>query len=429
MLFRSNDNEVSVVVTNNTLTLGVKLEEAPSNEGYWCLFDDFTLYYEGADASVLSEELNALIANAETLAEQPMCEEAKASLTEAIDFAKNAGDNALTAISNLNDAMPIARTSIEAYKPLATALSDVEAKVASISASPATQAAFSAVYDEVESNYSDGKYANDEISEAIDRLNTAVTSFIMGDIVGSDEAPADVTLIMINPDMTEGTNGWTGAGTVSSEYTEMEQYNNTFDTYQIIKGVKNGTYRVTVQGYYRAGLAADAAAARTEGTEQLLALLYTNSHSSPIMSVIDGAHSEPLLGSMDEVDTWPNDNYIEGYGYIPNSLEGAREHFNAGKYNENETYAVVTDNTIKVGIKKDTKIDSDWTNFTNFKLYYLGENSTTDINSTTDATATPVATAYYSVNGTQNSKLVKGINIVKTTMSDGSVKVSKVFVK
>ncbi|MDO4425033.1 MAG: hypothetical protein Q4D17_04635, partial [Planctomycetia bacterium] len=65
----------------------------------------------------------------------------------------------------------------------------------------------------------------------------------------------------------------------------------------------------------------------------------------------------------------------EGYGVVPNNIASANGAFAAGLY-PNQLVVKVTDGTLKLGIKKETKIDYDWTCFDNFKLTYLGLYST-----------------------------------------------------
>jgi pectate lyase len=54
---------------------------------------------------------------------------------------------------------------------------------------------------------------------------------------------------------------------------------------------------------------------------------------------------------------------------------------------------------------------------------------TTAIRTVDSNISEPVETSYYSVNGSQQPRLQKGINIVKTRYSDGKVETKKIFVR
>lgn len=127
-----------------------------------------------------------------------------------------------------------------------------------------------------------------------------------------------------------------------------EAFNNDkFDVYQVMTGLKNGCYRVSCQGYYRPGGGVNAKGAQN-------AFLYANKEEAPLM----------LL-------------YNDGNG-VPNSHKTAADAFLAGRYAGNIVDVLVTDGTLRIGIKKDKRIDRDWTAFDNFRLTYYGKFETSD---------------------------------------------------
>ena len=76
----------------------------------------------------------------------------------------------------------------------------------------------------------------------------------------------------------------------------------------------------------------------------------------------------------------------------------------------------------------------DWTIFDTWTLLYYGDNSAQNPDGDASGIETPeaaevVSTTYYTLGGVTSSVPVKGINIVKSVMSDGTVKVSKILVK
>lgn len=128
-----------------------------------------------------------------------------------------------------------------------------------------------------------------------------------------------------------------------------EAYDNeNFDVYQVLTGVKNGLYLVSCQGYYRPGGNVDAAGARN-------AVLYANADEAPLQLLAD-----------------------DGNG-IPNNMDQAADAFLAGRYAGNEVRTVVTDGTLRIGVKKEAHVGKDWTAFDTFRLTYLGEADVSEI--------------------------------------------------
>jgi hypothetical protein len=66
--------------------------------------------------------------------------------------------------------------------------------------------------------------------------------------------------------------------------------------------------------------------------------------------------------------------------------------------------------------------------FNQIRLYYLGTEGYNAIEQvSTDANAQKIE--IFSINGTVQKQLQKGVNILKTTLKDGSIRVRKVLVK
>src|SRR5574344_1653713 len=145
-----------------------------------------------------------------------------------------------------------------------------------------------------------------------------------------------------------------------------EEYNKTFDVYQTLTGLPNGIYKFTCQGFYRAGSTTAAATAYTAGTASN-SLLYINDETSAIESICKDAVSTKL-GQGTESSVTLNSSTM----YIPNNMLAAAYYFLQGKYSDNAVTATVTDGTVKFGVKKTTTINTDWTIFDSFRLYYYG---------------------------------------------------------
>lgn len=91
-----------------------------------------------------------------------------------------------------------------------------------------------------------------------------------------------------------------------------------------------------------------------------------------------------------------------------------------------------TDGKVPTSQSDSNEAGAGWFKLDNFRLSYDSEEIPTSIKcleGIEDVAREVSGQEYYSVGGARLEKLQKGVNIVKTTLSDGSVKVSKTFVK
>ncbi len=179
----------------------------------------------------------------------------------------------------------------------------------------------------------------------------------------------DYTGYIVNPSF-EGNSGagWKGSPTV--DYNCAEKYNTTFDVYQDIEGLPAGQYLLACQGFYRAGTTANAASTHKAGTEHLNATLYANGTenvSTPLQSIIEEAGKKGAVGVM-----------ATSYGYVPNTMEQTSVYFRTDLYPNTLLCHVGDDGHLRIGVKKSTTIDRDWTIFDNFTLTRILEDTPED---------------------------------------------------
>lgn len=191
--------------------------------------------------------------------------------------------------------------------------------------------------------------------------------------------PVYLTHKIINPRFDDNNSGWNdgparggntgGTNNNVQSYDDRnpcaEHYNKTYDTYQVLTNLQNGIYGVRVQGFYRNGGYAAAAAARDNGTEALNAIFYANEKEIPLKSILEDAGKA----------TGGNRVNAGSFSGIPDNMSAASYSFSAGLY-ENVIYVEVTDGTLKIGIKKSVSVSADWTIFDNFRLEYYGNETT-----------------------------------------------------
>ena len=165
---------------------------------------------------------------------------------------------------------------------------------------------------------------------------------------------------------------WQGDPAIGGDNKNLnaEKFNTTFDVYQELTDIPNGTYEVSVQAFYRyGGHGADiAVSARTSGTEVIHASFYANGSQTPVLSIFDCA------GQCGEI------GISSSYGYVPNSQSDASAYMSADLYWSQPLRVNVSDGTLRLGITKSTTVTYDWTLFDNFRLVYLGSFLIYDIN-------------------------------------------------
>ena len=240
----------------------------------------------------------------------------------------------------------------------------------------------------------------------------------------------DYTASITNPSYASNNNtGWSGTSLTAASYTCAEHYNKNYDYYQTITGLPAGEYKVSVQAFYRAGLASSDYSTKDDASYNH-ALLYATGDGTTNTVALKRASSEAsstkLGGSESSV----------GSGlYIPNNMQAASIYFAAGKYNNSINAVVGTDGTLTIGLKKSTTISGDWTIFDNWTLeYYSNSSANANVRSALADDATgidamssneAVAISFYSLDGKPLTSPQRGINIAR--MSDGSTR--KIIVK
>jgi hypothetical protein len=165
---------------------------------------------------------------------------------------------------------------------------------------------------------------------------------------------------------------WTGSPAVGGENDNhcAEKWNAGIVTVsQVLRGMPNGVYRLSAQGFYRMGGMAEAAAARTNGTEVLHAKFFANGDSIDVMSVLDCA------GMLEGVG---NAGYT-GFDLAPNSMGEASKFFSAGLYEHSFMFTLEEGvDTIALGVTKTGSVAADWLIFDNFRLEFLGQKNDVD---------------------------------------------------
>lgn len=165
---------------------------------------------------------------------------------------------------------------------------------------------------------------------------------------------------MQNSDFNNGnSDGWTinsNAGQQAVSANVMRFWNGTFDFYQEISSLPKGTYRLSVQGFYRSS--GDSYQAFKNGTEHLTAFLYAGEAKAPLMSVY----------SYSMTSTVGNRQEHEGH-YYPDNSSSAAAAFNEGLYQGNYV-EFEAEGSVIIGIRCQEGETNNYCVFDNFKLEY-----------------------------------------------------------
>lgn len=453
-----------------TVRIGVRETKRPSaNAGDWAIWDNFTMKFLGGDQAAIDQVSGPVIEQGTALLGSKMNAEVHATLDAAISELKENGS--IKTINAAADAIAAANTSIQAYQTLGTAVVSAQTRYdnneaalanANKKTSAEAKAVFSAAKASAEAAYNDGTVADADVPAAIQALNEAVTKYVIYDNakLASKDNHVDISNVLVNNDFaTMDQTGWTvkkgNIGFQAGNSVEAaEFYNCDFDLKQKIVGLPAGTYYLKSKAYYRDGNNASAFADEDETvkkyeTNENAFLYFATSDSTfeatealkPIAACqIAGKNLSDYaaLGSTDGLT-----KYVEGADdnesfWIPNTMVTAQAFFKSeevGSKYESEPLKIVYDGKSEfyIGAYKDVKVTNDWTIIKNFTLEYAGYDPNEPVTAIKDienaAGNTTMGTKIYNAAGMLIGKLQRGINVVVTTLSDGSKKVSKIIMK
>ena len=433
--------EVSGLVTDGVLRFGVKLSDASGYNDYWCCYDNFELTYVSDDIADMQDICDKVVAQAEPLLTgKVMSAAALTGLQTAVNAVKTATtfEDLGAAISDVQAKITAANASINTYATLVKALENSKVRV---EANKTVAGTYKTNYDRVESNITNGTYADEEIPAAIAEISKFTTSYLMEGVAGTEASPADVTFVIANADFGTAKNtetnkvgnsdGWDktqNGGSNSVNYNCQEFYNNnSFKLSQKIYGLPAGKYTLKAQAFYRPG---DNKAMLTEANiAKANVKLFAGETESDVQLLISGALDAAPEAEGSFVALAEGTDYAGKY--VPNDMLAASSVFDLGLYNDNEVTFEVTGNEeyVEIGAKKASKVNNDWTIFRRFTLSYVGGDPT-GITNVNGKDATVKSVEYYSVDGKHlSSPLANGITIVKKVLADGTVKVDKLMGK
>lgn len=415
----------AIVPKDGTLTFGIMIENANYN---WVAAKNFRVYYMGDSY----ESLDYVRNNSDMFA-QPFPEETFA-MQQLLDDYNNAIPNygkaqnaeelldAVQKLVSLSDSVQNNANAYKAYKDRVDGLKagidngeiDLDGPDADIlfdylddlgeEFGPNSETAVEYGF---KNGYSAYIIANrllktEEITEELEFLNKLYDAAVRTSLKDG----TDLTNLIVNPgfeeDLVDGKGkGWNldtskgGTGSLTnwrggdSKNYCAEAYEQNFDVYQEIEGLKDGIYEVSVQAFYRGGWPEAAwdnykKDPEMKGDAKVYSEVYLNEFSTPIRNVMEI--------TLDDVSQFTSkDNYssfaVTGADgetttnvFVPNGMASASTSFSLEDPEKNYTmsaYGLVTDGKIRLGIRRLTTPPSNagtWTLWDNFKLTYRAKN-------------------------------------------------------
>lgn len=219
----------------------------------------------------------------------------------------------------------------------------------------------------------------------MNKITTTITAFLL--TIGAQAALknwVDVTdKFIVNPrfDYNDIRTGWQGtAFGAANPFENAEHYQKEFDTYQILNGLEPGKYRVSISAFYRMGQSNDDYETYKSGnyaSNQHAKLYATSSIKDYEIGIAPSSSAKletSLGGAVSEVGdrNWWGEFTGTKY-YIPNNMEAANLWFEAGYYVNKLDCEVGDDGVLRIGVRKYTTLNGDWTCLDNWKLEYYTE--------------------------------------------------------
>ena len=414
----------------------------------WSIWDNFQLVYQGYAADVIRPVLEQAIIDGENALNGSIGTDVYADLQAAIAQAKEVvngdeGKAMFEALTKLFDMQEAVNQSKALFAKLEEANERLAAAISYAVASADIIAEANALNASIADGLQNHSYANSDVEDLINQINRMINRLgLPVDMANASDAnPVECTTVIVNPAYVEGNdNGWTGGAAVNATANDAEKFNTNFNYFQLLQGLPAGTYKVSVQGFFRYGSAKnDYDTFIADPTANNNSFLYAAAGEDTVSVALHRLASQALV--MEGIsDGWVYANE-ESFLAVPNSMATGADAFQTPGADGTPLYAnnnvivkVGEEGKLVIGLKKDVQVTDDWTLWTNWQLFYYGNNSALEPSgnplSIDEMNGVGVVSAeIFTVNGTRTSTLQRGINIVRETLSDGTVRMKKVTVK
>ncbi len=399
------------LAAGETLRIGV----SNTNSMYWSIFDDFQLFYLGNGADAYKKWAESVKANYNVsfdgevyygAPDKKNYEEILATLSDASDK-----EAVSAAILNVDAAVEAVTTSKNNYATYVKALANAQKW---LDENVGDDDSFYKLSDYLEAenaedvaawefpngpakviipDYLVGGYEGILSGKDIETETTYLQGLLAEATKNALADGSDLTSMIVNPGFEEaGGKGWkldtskggTNAltnwhGGNDNNYC-AEAFQQNFDIYQVIEGVKDGLYEVSVQAFYRTGANQAAYEAykndpEMKGDAKVYPEVYINEFSSKIRNVMEIQFKDKELDENNTNTYHPDGTEI----YTLDGMTSASNAFSLEDPARNFTmsaYGVVQDGKIRIGLRKleGPTNAAQWTLWDNFKLTYRAKN-------------------------------------------------------
>ena len=285
-------------VTGNALTLTV----TQNRNDQWFTFNSFDIIYEGPTNLALYNQILAAKATAEAIDNAETTVAVQAALDAAI--AGTADLSALSDEDDLNAALNALNTAIgyyEATKDSYASFNELKASASAIAAvgyKETTSGSHDTFTTAISTQTSavEGATAASTITTETSTLKAAIKTYINGAEPKNEGESFDITCLITNPDFANNDiEGWTRKIDQASGYNAVTNYhcnelwNCTFNFYQTLTGLPEGSYSLSVQGFNRPGDNGDTSGGAYydyfNGVNNTTAELYVNQDASTVGNI------------------------------------------------------------------------------------------------------------------------------------------------
>ncbi len=240
-----------------------------------------------------------------------------------------------------------------------------------------------------------------EVSNAVSTLQEAMFSFLDATTPSDIAHPFDVTFALTNPGFDSSSEGW--SETTTNKYSCCEFYEKSFDFNQTTTlKMPAGTYELKVQAFQRPGSYSDTYTDFvTNGTNKVNSQIYLKTKYVKVKNIWEDAQDKSLGGLSKSVNG----------KYVPDNMLAASKWFAAGWYENSAVTKTATKAVMKMGIRSTSYSSAYWTIFDNFRLYYYGSYSLSDVTPVEDImeVAEPGKATYYDLSGRRVLNPTRGI--------------------
>jgi len=426
-----------------TIRIGVKGDlKGGAN---WAIFDNFKLIYREFNATVMDTILTQLLREmdlTQTMGTDVKAEAVKAKESaEAVD--RTNGEEMFQVVVAINEVSSKIETSTKLFQQLSERKTKFETEIETYSSDASESAQKKAVdlMADVKSKLTNG-CTDAEAQQALSDIEEAVTALLMpvDYASASDDEPCDFTNVIRCADFTDadGNNsveGWTydvmpgGITSGQKDAKAAEYYEKTFNIYQVLHGMPEGTYQLSVNACYRKGNSQAGYEAFAKGEETLARMYATTSCGSVSKNVCHMSEfaQDAKIGSGSEAEITINEDGDKKYQ--PNDMISCVAYFSEGLYNNSIIFKVGKDGFIRFGMIQKESVGAGWLLMDDWTLKYFGPNSSQEVAISTLNEDKVIKVIRYNVNGQRINGLQKGMNILHQIDANGNVKTIKMFVK